>query len=129
MFQKNTRRPNTCKERKQDIFCLKNKKQKPKTKKQNKKNQTLKYSLLSHGKSDYYSTKHLEKQMFSTQIILTNIPKIMNTFLKWHNHCLHIRQTEIDILQNTGACDLGKSQDHDVMMGKKRLRRGQTGGD
>lgn len=61
--------------------------------------------------------------MFSTQTILTNIPKALNIFLEGHNHCLHNRQPEIDILQKEMSTALHKCDVHDVMTGKERLRR------
>lgn len=65
--------------------------------------------------------------MFSTQTILTNIPKTMNIFLKGYNHFLHTRQPEINILQNNWLMFFYKRQGHDrqrntKMSDWKRLR-------
>lgn len=77
----------------------------------------------------YDSTKHLEKQMFSTQTILTNIPKTVNTFLKDIIAAYTSDNLKLPSYKITGTHALCKYQDHDVMMRKERLRRRQIGGD
>lgn len=67
--------------------------------------------------------------MFSTQTILTNIPKTVNTFLKDIITAYTSDNLKLPSYKITDTHTLCKYQDHDVMMRKERLRRRQIGGD